>query len=337
MAKTKSKVKEEAAPDEANLAEETQSMEKVKTPDEKKAERLAANEESTAVAEEAVEALATVGDSSMSAFNPQDFNKAWALAQAVAKSGVVAAGIQGNAGSTFAVMARGALMGIHWSVAVTEAYVVNGRVGWPAAVMEALIDRSPAFEFFEVLEAADTYAVVEAKKHRWSEPRTYRVTLEEAKKAGYLDGKHSEMWLKRPKLMLIAMARREAARMWDPGRMAGVYSVEEIMAAGPRALAEMPRVTATAALESLAGGSENAEVVEAEEVLEEPPNDSRRLSPKMIRKLIAMMEQANVSRSDLEHRLGVKLENLEIPDGKTESDEYTRILGICQSLSKSKR
>lgn len=198
-----------------------------KTAAEKRGEHHRAALENTAEAAEALVGMANARASEMVPFSPTSFEDAWKIAHYVAKSGIVNEGLRDNAGAVLAVMASGENIGIHWSVAVQKAHVIYGRVGWPADLLAGVCDRD--FEYFEVVECDNDHAVVEAKMERWTEPRRYPVTIQDAKDAGFLDGKHSALWKSpRPMPMLIAMARREAARLWN-SKLAGVYTPDEIM------------------------------------------------------------------------------------------------------------
>lgn len=162
-------------------------------------------------------------------FTPQTFEQFMEVARMVSESGIVQRELQQKPGACAALMMRGAKLGLDWATAVTEGYVVHGRVAWPAAIIAAAIETSPAFEYFEVVEASNESATVEAKKHTWAEAKRYTVTLEDARAMGFMDGKHSKLWTgPRPMQMLVAMVRREAGRLWDPVRCAGLYSPEEL-------------------------------------------------------------------------------------------------------------
>lgn len=192
-------------------------------------ERQTAVETQTAAAAVALVGMADAKASEMVPFSPQSFEEAWKIAHYVSRSGIVNDGLKGNPGAVLAVMASGENIGVHWSVAVQKAHVIYGRVGWPADLLAGICDRD--FEYFEVIECDNDHAVVEAKMKRWSEPRRYPVTIKDAKDAGFLDGKHSALWTsRRPMPMLIAMARREAARLWN-SKLAGVLTPDEIMVA----------------------------------------------------------------------------------------------------------
>ncbi len=191
-------------------------------------ERLDANIAGTASAEEALATIGEVGDSELSPFAPRTFADAWKLAHHIANSGIVPDELKGSAGAVLSVMARGAVLGVHWSVAIQTFHVVKGKVGLPADLMAGICNTDPEFEYFEFVEGDDESATVEAKKHRWDKPRQYHVTIEEARKAGYLDGKHSALWKTRPRTMLRHMATREAARQWNQARLSGLYDRDEL-------------------------------------------------------------------------------------------------------------
>lgn len=198
-----------------------------KTAAKKREERQAAVVKQTSAAAEALVGMADARETEMIPFSPRSFEEAWKIAHYVSKSGIVNDGLKNNPGAVLAVMASGENIGVHWSVAVQKAHVIYGRVGWPADLLAGVCDRD--FEYFEVIECDNEHAVVEAKMKRWSEPRRYPVTIEDAKDAGFLDGKHSAIWKsRRPMPMLIAMARREAARLWH-SKLAGVYTPDELL------------------------------------------------------------------------------------------------------------
>ena len=52
--------------------------------------------------------------------------------------------------------------------------------------------------------------------------------VEEAKEAGFLDGKHSEQWFKRRKVMLMWFAARECARLYWGDALWGMHGPDEV-------------------------------------------------------------------------------------------------------------
>lgn len=190
-------------------------------------------------------AVTVVQPSAMANYQPTGIQGAFKLAGDLAASKIVPRELQGDPAAVFSIMARGELLGLHWSVSVQTLYVVHGRVGLPAEIMAGICAADPEFEYFEVVEATNEKATVEAKKVRWQEPRRHTVTIEDAVRAGYLDGKHSALWGRlgrdgkpdpncqhRRVTMLRHMAEREAARMWNQKTFAGLTSRDEMVALG---------------------------------------------------------------------------------------------------------
>lgn len=209
--------------------------------------------------------------SSLLAFSPASFADAMELASVVCNSGIVAEGLAGKPGATITVMARGATLGIPWPTAVTVGHVVHGRVGWPAEVLHAVVERAPEVEYFEVKYADNEKATVIAKAERWKEEREHTVTMDDAKAMGFLDGKHSKLWMgARPRPMLIAFARREAAREWFPALTLGLVTVDELEDEGAGEKNVTPAATATAQLEAFAGADKPTQ--EPQEASDEPEN-----------------------------------------------------------------
>lgn len=177
---------------------------------------------------QALEAPPAPADFQMAAYEPRSFAQALEFAGMLCQSKIVPEHLQQDPGAVLVIMARSRALDIHWSVGFQEIYHVYGRLAYSANLISALCQTDPEFEFFDVVECDDTHATVEAKKKRWTEAKQYTVTIDEAKKAGYLDGKHSAVWKARPKIMLGHMASREAGRLWNKARMMGIYAPEEL-------------------------------------------------------------------------------------------------------------
>jgi hypothetical protein len=314
-----------------------------KTAADKRAERTALAKQDTAGAQQALATLGEVEASELMPFSPKSFEEAWKLAHHLSNSKVVPEGLRGNGGAVLSVMARGAVLGVHWSVAVQAFYTVYDKVSIPADILAGCCDSDPAFEYFEVVEATDSRAVVEAKKKRWTEPRQYVVTIEEAITAGYLDGKHSALWGKvggdgkpiagnhRRRTMLAHMAQREAARLWNPARFAGLYTPDELHGLEPEMRVVTPPASgsATASLErfgtapprALAASTGHAAAEEAPTPPPPPPAPAvagtpterpRRMSPAQIAEVRKLATQAGVSVDELEGYYAARLAEIEI-------------------------
>lgn len=324
-------------------------------------------------AKAALEGMSGIEENAMMPFNPRNFEAAWRLSDQLSRSGVVSDGLAGKPGAVLAVMARGAALGIHWSLAVTEMHVIKGKIVMPAAIIAGLIETSPKFEWFEVVESTETSCTVQAKARHWPEPRTYTVTIEEARKAKYLD--KPGPWQTRPRVMLAAMARREAGRLWDPARLAGIYAPEEIEASIAERVAETEARTAqvepkdstsalrafsatiapagelqAGAVKALPEPTASAAPIETTAKTATPATAAEPPAPETDPEGVAMLDSEQVQalrmacldgvrpvgEPKLCNRLGVrKLEEVEGKPGETSAELYNRVYRELSSLRKA--
>jgi hypothetical protein len=267
----------------------------------------------------------------LAAFNPKNLEEARWIAASVAKSGIVPDALKNNPGAVLAVMARGAQLGIHWSVAVQTFYVVYGRVAIPADIFAACCDTDPGFEYFEVVESDEDHAVVEGKRKRWSGPRRYEVTIQDAVQAGYLDGKHSELWgtyengkfggkKRRPRIMLAHMAQREAARLWHPSRFAGLYAPDELVDA-PKNVTPLAATVKVADVLRLPE-SQAAPVAGAVDPGSSTSEERSRLTALHVAELRQLASERKISLDAFEESVGGPLASLESDPGESEEDFF---------------
>lgn len=123
------------------------------------------------------------------------------------------------------VIAWGQNLGVPAMIALTQAYVVHGRIGWGAQFIAGLIKNNPSCEKFYVSETDDKHATVFYK--RTGEPEgKYTFTLDKARQMGLI--KSGGAWEKFPGTMCRWAAMRECARMVWPDVVTGVYTPDEI-------------------------------------------------------------------------------------------------------------
>ena len=123
------------------------------------------------------------------------------------------------------VIAWGQNLGVPAMIALTQAYVVHGRVGWGAQFIAGLIKNNPTCEKFYVSETDDKHAVVAYKRQGEPEGR-YAFAIDRAQKMGLI--KPGGPWDKIPATMCRWAALRECARMVWPDVVTGVYTPDEI-------------------------------------------------------------------------------------------------------------
>lgn len=235
--------------------------------------------------------MAISNNQELMAFNAEMIEAKLNLAKQLATANLVPKDLRNDPGSIYIIMEQSHALGIPWVTGMQEIHVIHGRISYSAQLLKALAEKDPAFEFIYVDESSDTSATVKAKRKEWDEPKEYPVTIEDARKAGYLDGRHSGLWKTRPKIMLGWMALREAARLWGSGALLGMYTDEEVEVVTVEAVdvtPEKPKKKTTkaktkaltaAAKKDLAAMKEQEEAKEKEEAKEEevapeePPSD----------------------------------------------------------------
>jgi len=123
------------------------------------------------------------------------------------------------------VIAWGQNLGVPAMIALTQAYVVHGRVGWGAQFIAGLIKNNESCEKFHISEHSDKHATVIYK--RTGEPEgKYTFTIDKARQMGLI--KSGGAWEKFPGTMCRWAAMRECARMVWPDVVTGVYTPDEI-------------------------------------------------------------------------------------------------------------
>lgn len=123
------------------------------------------------------------------------------------------------------VIAWGQNLGIPAMIALSQAYVVHGRVGWGAQLIAGLIKNNPSCIKFYVAETDDKHATMVYQRRGEPEGK-YIFTLDRAQKMGVI--KAGGPWEKIPATMCRWAAMRECARMVWPDVVTGVYTPDEL-------------------------------------------------------------------------------------------------------------
>lgn len=129
----------------------------------------------------------------------------------------------------------GRTMGFSAVVSLANFFTIHGQPGWSAAAKTAAVKND---ERCEILYACLPKCTRERAVIRYKRKDQdtvdggpydeYVFTIEDAKRAGFLDGKHSEQWAKNPRVMLIWAALREVTRLVWMDVLLGVYTPDEI-------------------------------------------------------------------------------------------------------------
>lgn len=120
--------------------------------------------------------------------------------------------------------------GISLGVALRNAYIVKGKLGWSASIIVGQVRRSGLAKVFRIVETTMDKAVLEYQHINDPKPILFAFTIEEARAAGWLrsgekgDGK----WITNPRTMLRWAAMREVARFAFPEVTSGMHTPDEL-------------------------------------------------------------------------------------------------------------
>jgi len=155
------------------------------------------------------------------AIMPQTFDGMLAQADILAKSGLLPQTVRTGAAAA-AIMLAGRELGIPPMQSFRTIYVVKGNVSLSAQLMAALIIK--AGHAYELVENSNTRCVIKYTRKSGA-TYTHEFTLEDAKRAGLVDG---DNWRKYPKAMLWSRCMSAGARAFMPDVIMGMYTPEEL-------------------------------------------------------------------------------------------------------------
>lgn len=168
------------------------------------------------------------------ALEPTDAKQAWDLAQVVSGSTLFRKFPTPEA--ALLVILEGRALGIPSVIALKNAYVVKGNVGWSARLIRGLAMKSAFCEYFRIVESTMDRALAICK--RVGDPE-FRVesTTDQARRRGLIKepgqnrrGEETEgnKWNTDPLSMHVADVERRGARMGWPDVVAGLYTPDEL-------------------------------------------------------------------------------------------------------------
>lgn len=181
----------------------------------------------------------TLVPTQLDAYTPTSFDQAMKIAEAFAKSGMLA-GFQSKE-QVLLVMAVGAELGIPATTALRGIHVISGKPVMSADLMVARVLASPACEFFRCIETSDNSATYETKR-RGDPAMRQSFSMADAKRAGVVKG--GSNWEKYPRMMLRHRAASELARLVYPDVVMGIYVEGEVVENGNGAATVEPLTAA---------------------------------------------------------------------------------------------
>lgn len=152
------------------------------------------------------------------------------MAKALYESGMLPKHIQ-SPQAALAVIQKGSELGVPPMHALSNIVVIGGKPTCNSELMLALIYRDHGDDAFRWGEASETVAECFYRRHNASKVSAYMFTMDDAKRAGLLDGPNSGNWKKYPGAMLRARCISAVARMAFPDTIGGMYTPDELGAA----------------------------------------------------------------------------------------------------------
>ena len=152
---------------------------------------------------------------------PNDFPSLMQLALLLQKSAMLPKALRGDPGGTVLLLAQAIQIGVPWTVALKELYVVDGKVSCSAQLLRSLVERDPACKLFYVESFSAEAATVVVQRKEMPEPIRVTFTMKEAQAAG-LAGRNPN-YRTRPADMMIARASGRAAKAYFPSSTLGLF------------------------------------------------------------------------------------------------------------------
>jgi len=185
-------------------------------------------------------------------FTPKDllednnFDKLWRMAEALANSALsVPKELKGNIGDCLAIVTQAMIWGLNPFAVAQKAHVINGKLGYEAQLVNAVVMQSGAIRGSFSYEFEGDRCRVGAVLRGESS-----ITWGEWLSAATVTTKNSPLWKVNPKQQMGYLQVKNWARAYCPGALLGVYSTDELEAM-PQALQPAATVDALSKLPSL--------------------------------------------------------------------------------------
>ena len=168
----------------------------------------------------------------------QNFDKLWRMAEALANSALsVPKELKGNIGDCLAIVTQAMIWGLNPFAVAQKAHVINGKLGYEAQLVNAVVMQSGAIRgSFSYEYEGDRCRVGAVLRGESS------ITWGEWLSAASVQTKNSPLWKVNPKQQMGYLQVKNWARAYCPGALLGIYSTDELEglqdAAPPAAVVE---------------------------------------------------------------------------------------------------
>ena len=163
-------------------------------------------------------------------FTPMDllednnFDKMWRMAEALANSALsIPKELKGNIGDCLAIVTQAMIWGLNPFAVAQKAHVINGKLGYEAQLVNAVVMQSGAivgsFHYEHNGDACRVGAVLRGEQS---------ITWGEWVSAATVTTKNSPLWKTNPKQQMGYLQVKNWARAYCPGALLGIYSTDEL-------------------------------------------------------------------------------------------------------------
>jgi hypothetical protein len=192
-----------------------------------KEERAPSTSTALAVPQSAAAVISSPGPYSL---EPADMGQAMKLAKWMDESGMFRKSL-GSPAACLMVVGIARSLGIPVFLAAQHAFMVHGRLDWSAVFKIAVVRKhkdTRRFQFDPKRCDSRRATLMYQRAGAYAANGEYVVTIEDARDAGFLDGKHSDQWKRRPQVMLQWFAARECARVYWGDVIWGMNAPDDI-------------------------------------------------------------------------------------------------------------
>lgn len=165
-------------------------------------------------------------------FTPMDllednnFDKMWRMAEALANSALsVPKELKGSIGDCLAIVTQAMIWGLNPFACAQKAHVINGKLGYEAQLVNAVVMQSGAivgsFNYEYQGDSCRVGAVLRGGSV---------ITWGEWLSASTVTTKNSPLWKTNPKQQMGYLQVKNWARSYCPGALLGIYSTDELEA-----------------------------------------------------------------------------------------------------------
>lgn len=181
-----------------------------------------------------------------------NFDKLWRMAEALANSALsVPKELKGNIGDCLAIVTQAMIWGLNPFAVAQKAHVINGKLGYEAQLVNAVVMQSGAIRGSFSYEYRGDGAAVECRVGAVLRGES-ELTWGEWLSAATVTTKNSPLWKTNPKQQMGYLQVKNWARAYCPGALLGIYSTDELEAM-PEALTPAQTVDALVKTPALPG------------------------------------------------------------------------------------